>query len=106
MEKLANPDRVASYLNAALQDSTESFLIALGKVAQANRMSRVVQEAEGATLDALSAILKAMGLRIEIGREGTANASPPPIAILGNDPSFAGRQTLEEEPQLHSETRF
>jgi DNA-binding phage protein len=79
MEKLANPERAASYLNAALQDSTESFLIALGKVAQANRISGLATEAEAATLDALASVLKAAGLRIEIGKDQAASEFPTPL---------------------------
>ena len=34
-EKLTNPDKAASYLNAALEDSPEMFLEAVKNVAQA-----------------------------------------------------------------------
>lgn len=80
MGKLSDPGRAASYLNAALSDSTESFLVALGKVAQARQMTRVAEEAgvkreslyrslssEGnPTIDTLTSVLGVLGLRMTI----------------------------------------
>jgi len=39
MEKLADPERGASYLNTALRDSNEAFLIALDKVGRAREIA-------------------------------------------------------------------
>lgn len=80
MEKLSDPERAVSYLNVALNDSTESFLVALGKVAQARQMTKVAEEAgvkreslyrslssEGnPTIDTLTSVLGVLGLRMTI----------------------------------------
>ncbi len=102
MEKLAQPDRAASYLNTALQDSAESFLIALGKVAQANGLPEMAVAAEAATLASLSSILKAGGLKIEIAKEGTKSELPTPVPI---DDSFPVGIPLQEEPVTSSGPR-
>jgi DNA-binding phage protein len=44
LEKLTDPEIAAAFLNASLQEAPEVFLSALGKVAQANRMSKVAKE--------------------------------------------------------------
>jgi probable addiction module antidote protein len=80
LEKLTDPERAASYLNAALQDSPELFQSALAKVAQANQMSRVAKEAGvqreslyrslseqgNPTLETLWGVLGAVGLRLAV----------------------------------------
>ncbi len=80
LEKLADPKRAASYLNAARAESLEQFLVALGKVAQANKMSKVAKEAGvqreslyralaengNPTLDTLDGVLSAVGLKIVV----------------------------------------
>jgi probable addiction module antidote protein len=90
MQKLSNPERAISYLNAALRDSNDAFLIALGKVAQANQMARVAKEAGvqretlyrslsgqgNPTFDTLSSILKAVNLRIHVGKYKEKGAVP------------------------------
>jgi probable addiction module antidote protein len=43
--KLSDPNLAAGYLNSALEESQEMFLIALRKVAQAQQMARVAKEA-------------------------------------------------------------
>jgi DNA-binding phage protein len=40
LEKLSDPRIAANYLNAALEDSPDGFLTALGKVAQARPRKR------------------------------------------------------------------
>ena len=44
LEKLSDPEIAASFLNSSLEESVEVFLSALGKVAQANQMSKVAKE--------------------------------------------------------------
>lgn len=80
MESLRDPSEARAYLNAALEDSPESFLKALRNVAQAHQMSKVAQEAgipreslyralseEGnPTFGTLSAVLGALGLRLQL----------------------------------------
>jgi len=80
LEKLSDPEIAASFLNASLQESIEVFLSALGKVAQANQMSKVAKESGvqretlyrslsergNPTLDTLSGVLSALDLKISI----------------------------------------
>ena len=80
LEKLSDPEIAASFLNASLQESVEVFLSALGKVAQANRMSKVAKasglqretlyrtlsDKGNPTLDTLTGVLAALNLKIEI----------------------------------------
>ena len=74
-KQLEDPQRAAHYVNAALNDSPEAFLIALRNVAESRRMAAVAAEAglsreslyrtlseEGnPTLSSLVGILKAVG---------------------------------------------
>jgi probable addiction module antidote protein len=92
MEKLADPKHSANYLNSALQDSTEAFLVAVGKVLQARQISKVAKDAGvqretlyrsfseqgNPTLDTLTAVLKAVGLSIVIGTADTNPQQPRP----------------------------
>ena len=78
--KLTDPKIAAGFLNASLQESAEVFLSALGKVAQANRMSTVAKESGvkrealyralsergNPTLDTLTGVLSALNLEIAI----------------------------------------
>jgi len=77
---LTDPVKAEGYLNAVLEEYPEGFLKALRNVAQARQMAKVAQEAgiqreslyrvlaEGGnpTLDTLTAVLKAVGLKISI----------------------------------------
>ncbi|PYS12949.1 MAG: putative addiction module antidote protein, partial [Acidobacteria bacterium] len=45
VEDLKDPIEAMNYLNAALEESQEVFLLALRDVAAANRMARVAEEA-------------------------------------------------------------
>ena len=85
LQSLTVPAEAASYLNAALEDSSEMFLDALKDVASARQISRVAREAGVAreslyrslssdgnpTLDMLSSVLKALDLRIIIAKESS-----------------------------------
>ena len=84
LERLRDPRESASYLNAALEESEEDFLIALRDVAEANRVSevassagvsresvyRMLSEAGNPTYGSLTGILKAVGLRLAITTAG------------------------------------
>jgi len=86
LEKLSDPEIAAGFLNASLDESVEVFLSALGKVAQANRMSKVAKdsgvqretlyrslsERGNPTLDTLTGVLSALDLRISIVRAKAA----------------------------------
>jgi len=90
LDKLANPKRAASYLNTSLAESPEQFLIALGKVAQANQMTKVAKaagvqretlyrslsETGNPTFVTLVSVLTNVGLRLWIAEDNprkTAN---------------------------------
>jgi len=91
LDKLADPKIAANYLNASLEESPEIFLMALGNVAHANRMSKVAKEAGvqretlyrslteqgNPTFQTLSSILSALGMRMLFVPEGAA----PPRAV-------------------------
>ena len=80
LEDLSDPTEAALYLNAALDDSLEMFLVALKDVAQARQMSDVAKEAGiqretlyrclsergNPTLDTLTGVLAALRLRLSI----------------------------------------
>ncbi len=83
VEDLKDPIEAMNYLNAALEESQEVFLLALRDVAAANRMARVAEEAglsrealyrtlseEGnPRLSSLLGILSVMNLKISIAVE-------------------------------------
>jgi probable addiction module antidote protein len=80
---LADPQEAACYLNAALGDSEEMFLVALRDVAEAKQMAKVAEEAGVAresiyrmlaargnpTYSSLLGILHAVGLKVAIKPE-------------------------------------
>lgn len=95
-EKLSDPERAARYLSAALNDSTEAFLQALGNVIQAHRVSTIAKKA-GVTreslyrsfsttgnpaFETLKSVLKAMGLKFPevVAQAKTSSANPVPEA--------------------------
>src|SRR6266404_3918116 len=96
LKQLTKPIVAANYLNAAISDSPDMFLVALRNVAEAHRMAKVAGEAGVARealyktlseegnprFDTLGAILKAVGLRIAV--EAVAMPS------LGRSPRLLG----------------
>jgi probable addiction module antidote protein len=80
LEHLKDPRASAGFLNAALEDSDEMFLLALRDVAEAFQMSKVAAEAGvsresiyrmlqktgNPTYASLTSILRALGLRIAV----------------------------------------
>jgi len=94
LESIQDPREAAYYLNAALEDSDEMFLEALGNVASAYKMSKVAERAGVArqaiyrmlnqggnpTFASLMAILRALGLRFaiesDISEVPTNNVAP------------------------------
>lgn len=85
LERLADPAVAAHYLDAAMEESQESFLKALRLVAQARQMARVAKETGvqreslyrilseqgNPTLETLRGIYDALGLRLAtIVKEG------------------------------------
>ena len=105
MAKLANPAAAASFLNAALADSQEMFLLALRKVAQAREMAKVAKEAgvqretlyhalseEGnPTLATLSSVLSAVGMELLIAQKSvqsfrSAETALPTTTMIATHP--------------------
>jgi probable addiction module antidote protein len=84
LERLANPEVAGHYLNAALEDSPESFLKALKNVAQARQMTKVAKDAGvqretlyrsfseqgNPTFATLSSVLGALGMRLMVAADG------------------------------------
>jgi probable addiction module antidote protein len=60
LEDLQDPREAAEYLNAAMEDSDEMFLVALRDVAEARQMSAVAEGA-GVAREALYRMLSAKG---------------------------------------------
>lgn len=90
LEALKDPRQAAEYLNAALEDSDEMFLIALRDVAEAGQVSRVARGAGvrresvyrmlrrtgNPRYSSLLGVLETLGLRILIQpRNGTSGRS-------------------------------
>jgi probable addiction module antidote protein len=99
LEALIDRSEAAHYVNAALQESLESFLMALRDVAQANQMAKVAKDAGvkretlyrslseqgNPTLETFWSVLHALGLRfkIDVDSVGTEIDEPPLSAHLG-----------------------
>jgi probable addiction module antidote protein len=60
LEDLKDPREAADYLNAALRDSEEAFLVALRDVAEARQMAKIA-ETVGVSRESLYRMLSASG---------------------------------------------
>ncbi len=90
LRELRDPAAASDYLNAALEDSDEMFLLALRDVAEARQMTWVAEEAGVARealyrmlsqignprYSSLSGVLRALGLRLRIGPAEAAEGHP------------------------------
>jgi len=106
MDRLSRPNAAMSFLNAALSDSQEMFLVALRKVAQAREMAAVAKEAGiqretlyhalseqgNPTLTTFTSILTALGLTMRISTPGVLETLPPSPTI----PSFKEAEIPEK----------
>lgn len=120
LNKLTQPERASSYLRAALEESPEQFLIALGKVAQARQMSKVaadsgiqreslyrcLSEEGNPTLSTLNAVLKAVGMRLTVveaqDTESIPVSSGKGLTILGTEePLNTGSTSIFEAISGH-----
>lgn len=102
LEKLSNPENVAAYLNAAIDDSPEMFCKALRNVSQARQMVKVARDAGlsretlyratseigNPTLETLVSVFKALHLQMRVQ---SLTASDP----LGN---ISGPMAKHAEP--------
>jgi probable addiction module antidote protein len=112
LEDLQEPLEAIAYLNAALADSDEMFLIALRDVAEAKQMARVAEAAGVAresiyrmltqkgnpTYSSLVGILAALGLRLSItqaGSQASSSTSPTTACQCESEEMEAG----ESRPQ-------
>jgi probable addiction module antidote protein len=98
LQDLGSPGEASHYLNAALEDSPEMFLVALRDVAEARQMARVAGEAGVARealyrmlcetgnprYSSLTGILKALGLRLAIEADTRLFQSPNGV-FLGEE---------------------
>ena len=111
---LADPQEAAHYLNAAMEESEELFLIALRDVAEARQMARVAESAGVAresiyrmltgngnpTYSSLLGILRAVGLRLAIEPGGIEAPQPvfPEPSVSTPAPSITQRTMLMKNP--------
>jgi probable addiction module antidote protein len=93
---LMDPVEASAYLNAAIEDSPESFLKALKNVAQARQMSKVAKdsgvqretlyrsfsEQGNPTFATLSSVLGALGMRLMVATDGNSGAISKDAAQL------------------------
>ena len=120
LEALTDPVEAAEYLNAALEDSPESFLKAVGNVAQARQMTKVAKDAGiqretmyrsfstqgNPTFTTLSAVLRAVGLKIVIGteEEEVSPSSPFPLEFNRRSPEVIEEPKEERIPSSPFDT--
>jgi probable addiction module antidote protein len=125
---LADPREASNYLNAALEDSDEMFLVALRDVAEARQMAKVAESAgiaresvyrmltvEGnPTYSNLLGILRAVGLKLAIRPEETSGRSRhrgrralAAVSRRGSECAVAyPRQGRKEHPQREVKQRL
>lgn len=121
LEDLQDSEEAAAYLNAAIEDSEEMFLIALRDVAEARQMSRVAEEAGIAresiyrmlvargnpTLASLSGILRAVGLKLAVKTEIAEDPGRhrDDLARVGNHQQGETRAGTVAQPPSQSSSR-
>ena len=90
LRRLKDNTEAVNYLQAALEDSQSAFLVALknvldsrkvAAVARASKLNRVhiyqMLDADGnPTLSSLEKLLRAIGLRLEVGLDGSSRKKP------------------------------
>jgi probable addiction module antidote protein len=124
LEQLTDPRAIATYLDAAINDSQEMFLIALRNVAEAHKMSRVADKAgvgreslyktlsnEGnPRLNTLEAVLGAVGVKISIQPQqqlattGSTGGGQSNRAILGGTVILMEAKTKDQKYSNASST--
>lgn len=114
LEKLSNPSLASNYLDAAMEDSQESYLKALREVAQARQMSkvaketgvqreslyRILSETGNPTLETLRGIYDAIGLKLtsspkEEKKHGSFGVTESIHSIIAK-----GITSLESHPKM------
>lgn len=125
LDDLADAQEAAHYLNAAFEDSDEMFLVALRDVAEARQMAKVAEAAGVAreslyrmltgtgnpTFSNLLGILRAVGLKITIAAESSAQTHDPSrleandlakTTIRGGPALDAANETLEDRHRIRA----
>jgi probable addiction module antidote protein len=95
LDRLKSPQYCATYLSAALADSSEAFLVALRDVAEAQKgmaqlasaakvnrenLYRMLSENGNPRLTSLGAIMEALGLRLSVELTETRSTAVEPKA--------------------------
>ena len=123
LEKLTIPSEAEHYVNAALEDSTEMFLVAMKDVAQAHQMAKVAKRSGVArenlyrafsvegnpTLDTLQAVLPTLGLKFVVtsmarGSRRQIIRAPKQIEVTeaAKQPPLFYRKQPFVSPAIHS----
>jgi len=97
LEDLADPKEATAYLNAALADSDEMFLVALRDVADARQMSKVAGAA-GIARESIYRMLRKKGNPTYANLLGILRALDLRITVAPKLPDQSG--TLPAEPEI------
>ncbi|MDQ2924132.1 MAG: putative addiction module antidote protein [Acidobacteriota bacterium] len=111
IESLVDPVEAKNYLKAVLEDYPQGFLKALRNVAQANQMSKVAEaagvkreslyralsEQGNPTLDTLTGVLSALGLKLSITSENADKPSAPVSSFKNNGKLRTAGSVLVQE---------
>lgn len=88
MEDLADPQESEAYLNAAMEDSEEMFLVALRDVAEASQLATVAETA-GITREPIYRMLRDKGNPTYTSRAGILRAVGLKLAVKVDGPAPA-----------------
>lgn len=103
LKSLTDPHEAAYYLDAAIEESTDLFLVALRDVAEARQVSKVAKDAGLAreslyrmlsvsgnpTLDSLTAILKSVGLKLSVNLIADSAVAHEPVDEIYSAPHLS-----------------
>ena len=121
LNALTDPEEAVAYLNAGLEDSLPAFLKALRNVTQAHQMTKIAKnsgvqretlyrslsEEGNPTLQTLTSVLTAMGLRIKIDPDVPDLAEKPePAEKLKEQIVNKGKQSLDGRVKNQLVTTF
>jgi probable addiction module antidote protein len=111
LEDLQDPAEAATYLNAALIDSDEMFLVALRDVAEARQMAQVA-ESVGVARESLYRMLRSEGNPTYVNLIGILRAvglklsvAPTALTDLGGPEPFKGSGSFDQTIQGRSSSQ-